>query len=83
MSYHKTYSVVRLRLSIHRGVRPLDSSQHSQVLDLLVVVLNLPKQGFGVLVDLDGGSIESRSQKVSVTLRKLPVSQVSYTEASK
>ena len=78
-----TYLVVRLRLSTHRGVRPLDSSQHSQVLDLLVVVPNLPKQGLGVLVDLDGGSIESRSQKVSVTLRKLPASQVSYIEASK
>src|SRR5437773_7990223 len=52
----------RLRPPTHRGIRPLDDSPHSQVLDLLVVVPDLPKEGPGVLGDLGGGSVESRSQ---------------------
>ena len=43
----------RLRLPTHRGISPLDDSPHSQVLDLLVVVSQLPKQGLGVLADLE------------------------------
>ena len=49
-------------LPANRGIRPLDDSPYSQVLDLVVVVSQLPKEGLGVLADLDGGSVESRSQ---------------------
>ena len=52
----------RLRLPTHRGIRPLDDSPHSQVLDPLIGVAHLPKQRLGVLADLAGGSVESRSQ---------------------
>src|SRR5262245_39634698 len=51
-----------LRLPTHRGIRPLDDAPCAQVLDLLVVVPDLPQEGLGVLGDLAGGSVESRSQ---------------------
>ena len=44
--------LTRLRLPTHRWVRPLDDAPRSQVLDPLVVVAHLPKQGLGVLADL-------------------------------
>src|ERR671923_2059071 len=52
----------RLRLPTRRGIRPLDDSPPSQILDLLVVVPDLPQEGLGVLADLGGGAVESRSQ---------------------
>src|SRR6266849_2972164 len=52
----------RLRLPTYRGIRPLDDSPPSQVRDVLVVVPDLPKEGLGVLGDLGGGAVESRSQ---------------------
>ena len=50
----------RLRLSTYRGIRPLDDAPRSQILDLLAVVPQLPKEGLGVLADLDGCPVESR-----------------------
>ena len=37
------------------GIRPLDDAPPSQVLDVLVVVPDLPQEGLGVLADLGGG----------------------------
>src|SRR6267142_4156230 len=51
-----------LRLPTHRGIRPLHDTPPSQVLDVLVVVPDLPQEGPGVLADLGGGAVESRRQ---------------------
>src|SRR5213593_2006735 len=56
------YPPSRLRFPTHRGIRPLDDAPPSQVLDVLVVVPDLPQEGLGVLADLGGGAIESRRQ---------------------
>src|SRR5207244_4715812 len=56
------YPPSRLRFPTHRGIRPLDDAPPSQVLDVLVVVPDLPQEGLGVLADLGGGAVESRRQ---------------------
>src|SRR2546427_12965133 len=52
----------RLRFSTCRGLRPLDDAALAQVLDLLIVVPELPQEGLGVLAGLGGGAVESRRQ---------------------